>query len=83
MLRARGHDRSVEWFDREPRRFESREALEGYLRRQLWVKEGSAADRRFLDALDGIVVSDDEGRVALSHQRALPLGIVTWAPTAR
>jgi SAM-dependent methyltransferase len=79
LLQARGRAPSIDRLEREPRRFESREQLEGFLRRQLWVEPGSAADRRFLTALDGLIVTD-EGRVGLRDQRPLPIGIVTWAP---
>ena len=81
LLRARGREPSVDRMEREPRRFESREALEGFLRRQLWVEEGSAADGRFRAALEPLVVVDAEGRAGLRDQRPLPIGIVTWAPT--
>jgi molybdenum cofactor cytidylyltransferase len=80
LLQARGRAPSIDRLEREPRRFESREQLEGFLRRQLWVEPGSAADRRFLTALDALIVTDDEGRVGLRDQRPLPIGIVTWAP---
>ena len=80
LLRARGRAPDVVRMEREPRRFESRAALEGFLRRQLWVEEGSAADRRFLEALEPLVVVDDEGRAGLRDQRPLPIGIVTWTP---
>jgi hypothetical protein len=80
LLRAMGREPSVQRLEREPRRFASREELASFLRRQLWVAEGSEADRRFLAALDGIVVEDDDGRVGLRGQRPLPIGLVTWAP---
>jgi hypothetical protein len=80
LLQARGRSPSIERLEREPRRFESREQLEGFLRRQLWVEPGSAADRRFRTALDALIVTDAGGRVGLRDQRPLPIGIVTWAP---
>lgn len=80
LLRARGRTLSIERLERQPRRFESRDALVGFLRRQLWVQEGSAADARFLDALAPLVVVDGDGRVGLRDQRPLPIGIVTWTP---
>ena len=79
-LRARGRDPSVEMVEREPRRFASRQELEGFLRRQLWVEPGGAADRRFRKALDELVAVDDDGAVRLRDQRALPIGVVTWSP---
>lgn len=80
LLRARGREPSIERLERDPRYFGSREELEGFLRRQLWVEEGSAADIRFRAALEPMIVTDDEGRVGLRDQRPLPIGIVTWAP---
>jgi CTP:molybdopterin cytidylyltransferase MocA len=79
LLRAMGRDAAVTIVEREPRRFEDRATLEGFLRRQLWVAEGGELDRRFLDALDAIVEEAD-GRVGLRDQRPLPTGIVTWEP---
>ncbi len=80
LLRARGREPSIERLEREPRHFASREELEGFLRRQLWVEEGSAADIRFRTALEPMIVTDAEGRVGLRDQRPLPIGIVTWTP---
>lgn len=80
LLRAHGRTPSIQRLEREPRRFEARDELEGFLRRQLWIESGSDADRRFLAALDPLVVTDDDGRVGLRDQRPLPIGIVTWEP---
>ncbi len=80
LLRARGREPSIERLERDPRHFGSREELEGFLRRQLWVEEGSAADDRFRTALEPMIVTDPEGRVGLRDQRPLPIGIVTWVP---
>ncbi len=80
LLRARGRRPSIEHLERAPRRFGSRDELEAFLRRQLWVERGSAADRRFLEALEPLLVTDDDGRVGLRDQRPLPIGIVRWDP---
>lgn len=80
LLRAMGRDVEVVRISREPRRFASRDELAGFLRRQLWLAEGSAADRRFEAALEGVVVTDPDGRVGLRGQAALPIGVATWAP---
>ncbi len=80
LLRAMGRDVEVLRITREPRRFDSREQLEGFLRRQLWVEEGSAADIRFRDALEPVIEVADNGSVGLRGQRALPIGIASWAP---
>jgi CTP:molybdopterin cytidylyltransferase MocA/SAM-dependent methyltransferase len=82
LLRAFGREPAIERLEREPRRFGSRDELEGFLRRQLWVAPGSAADRRFLESLEPLLVTDAEGRVGLRDQRPLPIGIVTWSPSS-
>ena len=82
LLRAMGRDPSVERLEREPRRFGSRDELASFLRRQLWVAEGSEADRRFLAALDEVIVLDEDGRAGLRDQRPLPIGLVSWRPAA-
>jgi CTP:molybdopterin cytidylyltransferase MocA/SAM-dependent methyltransferase len=80
LLRARGRDPSVQMLERAPRRFESRDELEGFLRRQLWIEPGGATDRRFRAAMDDLIDQDPDGRVGLRDQRPLSIGIVTWAP---
>jgi hypothetical protein len=80
LLRARGREPSIEMLEREPRRFGSRDELAAFLRRQLWIEPGGAADARFLAALEPMLVTDADGRVGLHDQRPLPIGIVTWTP---
>jgi hypothetical protein len=80
LLRAHGREVEVVRLEREPRRFGSRDELEGFLRRQLWVQPGSAADTRFRAALGPLIEIDDEGGAGLVGQRPLPIGIVTWTP---
>ena len=80
LLRALGRKPSVQREDREPRRFDDRAQLEGFLRRQLWVEPGGEADRQFVAALDGLIEVDANGRIGLRDQRPLPTGIVTWSP---
>jgi SAM-dependent methyltransferase len=79
LLRARGREPQVAEAQREPRRFESREALEGFLRRQLWIAEGGEKERRYREVLDTLVVEDD-GQFGLASQGPLPVGVVTWSP---
>ena len=80
LLRARGREPSVRILERAARRFESRDELEGFLRRQLWVEPGSGADRRFQRALDEGIEIDAEGGIGLRGQPSLPIGVVTWKP---
>jgi CTP:molybdopterin cytidylyltransferase MocA len=80
LLRAKGRDPAIERLDREPRRFDDRAQLEGFLRRQLWIEPGGEKDARFLSALENEIEIDAKGSVGLRGQRPLPIGIVTWAP---
>jgi hypothetical protein len=79
LLHAMGYAPEVQRLDREPRRFETRAQLEGFLRRQLWVEPRGEKDRRFQAALDEQIVQDETG-VGLASQRPMPIGIVTWSP---
>ena len=80
LLRAHGRRPLVRTLERAPRRFASRDELVGFLRRQLWVADGSAAEARFLAALDPLIEVDADGGVGLVGQRPLPIGVVTWRP---
>ena len=80
LLRARGHEPSVEMLSREPRSFASRDELAGFLRRQLWIEPRGAADKRFQTAVDELIIVDEEGGVGLRTQQPLPIGVVTWDP---
>jgi SAM-dependent methyltransferase len=79
LLRARGREPQVAEAQREPRRFESREALEGFLRRQLWIAEGGEKERRYQELLDRLVIEED-GQFGLAGQGPLPVGVVSWSP---
>ena len=79
LLRAGGSTPTVELGLRTPRRFASREELEGFLRRQLWIAEGGAKDQRFLAAFADLVDEGDAG-FGLVGQHPLPVGVATWVP---
>jgi molybdenum cofactor cytidylyltransferase len=83
LLRALGRTPTVEMLTREPRTFASREELAGFLRRQLWIEPGGAADRRFQAALDELILADPDGRIRLRDQVPMAIGVVTWTPGAR
>jgi hypothetical protein len=78
LLRERGRQASVTVAESEPRRFESRDELEGFLRRQLWIADGGEKERRFHEELERLVVEDDDG-ITLAGA-PLAIGVVTWAP---
>jgi SAM-dependent methyltransferase len=79
LLSERGRQPLVTAADREPRRFESRDELAGFLRRQLWIADGGEKERRFHETLDQLMVEDGSG-VGLADQGPAALGVVTWAP---
>lgn len=79
LLRARGREPEVVMMEREARRFATRDELEGFLRRQLWVAESGAKNARFLEALDALAI-EDEGGIFLRGVPPMGIGIVSWAP---
>ena len=63
----------------EPRRFESRDALEGFIRRQLWIDPAGQKEARFQAALDELTVDDGDGWT-IAGRGPSDVGVVTWAP---
>jgi hypothetical protein len=79
LLRARGRDPSVVRLSGEPRRFESRDALEGFVQRQLWIDPAGAKADRLRAALDELAAADDEGWT-IRGRLPSETGVVTWSP---
>jgi molybdenum cofactor cytidylyltransferase len=79
LLEARGRRITIERIVVEPRRFESRAALEGFVRRQLWIEPDGPKEARFRAALDELAVPDGEGWT-IKGRGPGEIGIVTWAP---
>jgi molybdenum cofactor cytidylyltransferase len=79
LLEARGRRPAVERISSEPRRFESRSAVEGFVRRQLWIDPGGPKEARFQAALDELAVPDGEGWT-IKGRGPGEIGIVTWSP---
>ena len=72
---AQGHDgRRV-----DARRFESRDVLEGFVRRQLWIDPAGPKEARFQAALDELTVQDGDGW-AIKGRGQSDVGVVTWTP---
>jgi molybdenum cofactor cytidylyltransferase len=79
LLEARGRRLSVTRVEIEPRRFESRDALAGFARRQLWIDPTGQKEGRFQAALDELTEQDDTGWT-IRGRSASDVGIVTWRP---
>jgi CTP:molybdopterin cytidylyltransferase MocA len=77
LLEARGRAPSVIHVIGEPRRFETREALEGFVRRQLWIDDAGKKERPFRSALEALVVADGDGWT-IRGRASNEIGIVTW-----
>jgi SAM-dependent methyltransferase len=79
LLNERGRDPDVTVVQREPRTFETRTELEGFLRRQLWIADGGEKERRYRAALEELVVERDGG-FGLRDQDLMPVGVAVWRP---
>ncbi len=80
ILEARGCRPSVEYERRPPRVFASRAVLLGWLRNQLFVVPGSAADGRLEAEVDRQARVAGDGTVRLGAPLESREGIVTWVP---
>ena len=79
LLAARGRRVELRMVERLTRPYPAREAIVTWLRNQLFVGAGSAADDRLLTALEGRVTEDAGGfRFVSSGQGRV--GIVRWVP---
>jgi CTP:molybdopterin cytidylyltransferase MocA/SAM-dependent methyltransferase len=79
LLEARGRRPAVTRIELDPRRFESREMIEGFVRRQLWIDPEGPKEVRFQSALDRLVVQD-AGGWTIAGRSASQVGVVTWTP---
>lgn len=79
LLAARGRRPTVERVVVEPRRFDTRESLEGFVRRQLWIDPAGPKEARLQAALDDLAVRDGDGW-AIEGRAPSDIGVVTWEP---
>jgi SAM-dependent methyltransferase len=79
FLAARGRDPRESRVTIEPRSFETRDAIEGFARRQLWIDPSGPKARLFHAAIDELTVHD-AGGWRLRDRPATSVGIVTWHP---
>lgn len=77
LLRARGRDPQVEMVERSSRTFDSVDALTAFLRRQLFITEGSAKDVHFRALLPDHIAQRDGGWT-LAERPTGALGIASW-----
>ena len=83
LLRVRGREPRVTIVEQSPRRFESREDVERFVRRQLWIADGGEKERRFHAAFDDLVVETDDGGLGLAGQAPFDVGVIEWTPPGR
>lgn len=81
LLRTRGRDPGVRTMERETRKFASRDELDGFLRRQLWIGEDGEKAGRFGAAVDDLLVEGADGTVSLRGIEPMAIGVVTWEPS--
>jgi molybdenum cofactor cytidylyltransferase len=79
LLEARGASPRVELFDRSARAWRSRDEILTFLRRQTWVRPGSAGDARLLAAMDA-ELHLVEGGLVLGAREPARVGLVRWTP---
>jgi len=79
LLEALGRQPSVTRVAIESRRFDSRDALAGFARRQLWIDPEGAKEARFQAALDELLEHDESGWT-IRGRPGNDVGIVTWRP---
>ena len=79
LLEARGTRPDVARVAVEPRRFDSRDVLAGFARRQLWIDPDGPKEARFQAALDEWTEEDATGWT-IRGRGLSDVGIVTWRP---
>jgi SAM-dependent methyltransferase len=82
LLRARGREIRIQEVERAPRTFDSFDGLATFVRRQLWIADDGAKERRFRDALAGMARELDDDGWTLATPPVGAIGILTWSPGA-
>jgi molybdenum cofactor cytidylyltransferase len=83
LLVAHGRQPAVQLLESSRRRWASRDELEPFVRRQTWVKPGSAKDARLQALLDEWLIQAEDGSWELSIAEPLEVGLVAWVPLSR
>lgn len=79
VLEARGRRPAVQRVTVDPRTFDTRASLEGFVRQQLWIDPAGAKEIAFQRALETMAVPDGHGWAILGREPS-PVGVVTWEP---
>ena len=79
LLAARGRDVAVQRIIGEVRRFDTRDVLEGFVRRQLWIDAAGEKESLFQAALDELAIRDSDGWT-IRDRAPVDTGVVTWSP---
>ena len=79
LLRARGRETELRRVGVQPRRFDSRASLEGFVRRQLWIDPAGPKEARLQAAMGELATEQADGW-AISGRGQSDVGIVTWHP---
>lgn len=82
LLAAHGRTAELTMLESSRRSWGSREEIETYVRRQTWVRPGSAKDRRMQELIDEWLVRNPDGTYELSVVEPLRVGLVAWSPAA-
>lgn len=80
LLRARGRSIEIRRVERAPRTFDSFDGLSTFLRRQLWITEDGAKERRFRAALGEMARERDDDGWTLATPPVGSIGVLTWTP---
>jgi len=79
LLAGRGRRPDLQRVEVEARRFPSRDVLEGFVRRQLWIEKTGPKEARFQAALDELAI-EESGAWTIAGRGPSVVGVVTWGP---
>jgi len=77
LLEARGRKVEIRRVAVDPRRYESRDALEGFVRRQLWIDPAGPKEALLQAAIDDLAAEEPDGW-AIRGRSQVDIGVVTW-----
>ena len=79
LLEARGRRPEVQRIAVEPRRFDSRDALAGFVRRQLWIDPAGREGASLPEGARHAGVADGDGW-GIAGRGTSEVGVVSWTP---